>query len=555
MNCIERIFDGLRGEPEHTLMQEVWSDRIERATCGELLALVARGRGFLRAAGLRPGDRCVLLGNNSIRWAALDLAIMAEGLVRVPLYTRQAPAELVQMMRDCGAALVLCGNEPLRAAIQAHWPGAPPLQLFDTALAAAGSAAVDAPPASRRSQDPLAIIYTSGTSGDSKGVVLTLGNLDHMLPCTLERLDALMRGRTGSERVFHYLPFCFAGSWLLLLSSLTRRSLLTLATDLDKLPDQLRVAAPHYFQNVPLLLERMRAGIDAKLRASAVRGLYARAHAAAAQQRAGRATLLDKLCLGLAGGLVFACVRRKISPNLRALICGSAPLAEETQRFFEMLGIPVLQVYGLTETTAICTMDEPQGLRKPGRVGRAIRGIEMRCADDGEILVRGPHVFAGYWNRAPETAACMQGDWFRTGDQGEVDADGFWRIVGRVKNLVVLSSGHKVVPDPLEESLRLAVPRAQQVVVVGHERKYLTAIVTGEVAAADVEAALEKLNRELPHYKQIHAFHLRREPFSAESGHLTANGKLKRQRVLEQLRGEIEAMYRGESVMQGGKGA
>ena len=550
MNFLERIFVALQEAPQQTVLQEAWADRLERATAGELLARVANARAHLRRAGLRPGDRCVLLGPNRIHWVAADLAIMAEGLVRVPFYTRQAPAELAAMARDCDAALIVCADETLRAAIIAHWPAAP-IRLFgdfftgDATLAPAAStsAAADFSPSPRQAADPVAIIYTSGTSGDSKGVVLTVGNLDHMLPCVLQRLDDLMHGRSGQERVFHYLPFCFAGSWLMLLASLTRRSMLTLATDIETLADQMRVAAPHYFQNVPLLLERMRTGIDAKLRASPVRSLYRRAIAAYGRRQNGRPAALDNFWLGIAERIVFRRVRQKLSPNLVALICGSAPLAEDTQNFFEMLGIPVLQVYGLTETTAICTMDEPRGRRTPGRVGRAVAGIDMRLGDDDEIWVRGPHVFAGYWNRPAETAACMQDGWFRTGDQGDVDAAGSWRIIGRVKNLVVLASGHKVAPDPLEEALRLAVPGAEQVLVVGNQRKHLAAIVTGDVAAADVDAALARLNATLPHYKQVHAYHLQRETFTAESGLLTANGKLKRQRVLERCAAAIDAMY------------
>ena len=138
---------------------------------------------------------------------------------------------------------------------------------------------------------------------------------------------------------------------------------------------------------------------------------------------------------------------QKHRPELKALICGSAPLAVETQLFFMMLGIPVLQVYGLTETTAICTMDDPAAFRA-GRVGPAIPGVEMKVADNGEILVRGPNVFPGYWQRPAETAKALAGGWFHTGDQGEVDASGNWRITGRLKNLIILNSGHNIAPEP-----------------------------------------------------------------------------------------------------------
>src|SRR5262249_8096013 len=157
---------------------------------------------------------------------------------------------------------------------------------------------------------------------------------------------------------------------------------------------------------------------------------------------------------------------RKLGPSLKALICGSAPLSVETQLFFLMLGILVLQVYGLTETTGICTMDHPQHV-EPGAAGAAIRGSEMKLGERNEILVRGPHIFAGYWNRPQETADALAGGWFHTGDQGEQTAAGNWRVVGRLKNLLVLNSGHNVAPEPLEEALLRTIPGAKQVILVG----------------------------------------------------------------------------------------
>lgn len=586
VNFLERIFASLHEHRDRVVLQEAWDDRTERASAAQLLAHVARARGFLRASGLQRGERCAVVASNSIRWAALDLAIMAEGIIKVPMYTRQAPEELVKMMQDCSASLVLCGDATLRDGVRRHWPDAPPVQVLDEVFGEGagdtavpgGSApgestsgrrtsgrsapggdgsdagqhtrpvAVDEPPKARTSDDPVAILYTSGTSGVSKGVVLTVGNLDHMLPCTLQRLEDLMRSFHAQERVFHYLPFCFAGSWILLLSSLTRCSLLTLATSLEGLPQQMAVAQPHYFLNVPMLLDRMREGIDAKLRATPLRGLYARACRAWERRQERRPAPLDGLWLGLANAILFRAVRKKISPNLMAFICGSAPLSEQTQLFFEMLGIPVLQVYGLTETTAICTMDLPHGARRPGYVGHAISGVEMKLGEGDEILVRGANIFPGYWERPEETAACLRDGWFLTGDQGAVDENGNWRIIGRVKNLIVLSSGHNVAPDPIEERLRQAVPGAQQVVVVGHQRKHLTAIVTGSVTDSDVRAAIDALNPSLPHYQRVRAHHIQEEPFSIENGFLTANGKLKRKLVLERLEPEIEHMYSGSAV-------
>lgn len=207
-----------------------------------------------------------------------------------------------------------------------------------------------------------------------------------------------------------------------------------------------------------------------------------------------------------------------------------------------MLGIPVLQVYGLTETTGICTMDDPRN-PVPGRVGPSIPGIEMKLGQDDEIVVRGANLFPGYWNRPEQTADVLRDGWFHTGDQGEMDASGNWRIVGRLKNLIVLGSGHKIAPETIEDKIAQHLPAAQQVVIVGNGRGYLAAIVTGSPSEAQVQSALDAVNPGLPHYKQVRAFCLRAEPFSIENGMLTANGKLKRDLISARMKSQIEEIY------------
>ena len=249
--------------------------------------------------------------------------------------------------------------------------------------------------------------------------------------------------------------------------------------------------------------------------------------------------------------MVFSTIRKRLGSRLKALICGSAPLTLETQLFFIMLGIPVLQVYGLTETTAICTMDDPRHIT-PGRVGPAIPGIEMKLGDQEEILVRGPNIFPGYWNRPQETSAALKDGWFRSGDQGDVDESGNWRISGRVKNLLVLASGHNVAPEPIEESLLKELPNAQQAVLLGHGRSFVAALITGQVDPAQIPGALDEINAHLPHYKRVRAFHPCAEPFTIENGLLTANGKLKREAIALRYAQQIEELYRAAPSAEGG---
>jgi long-chain acyl-CoA synthetase len=556
-NFLESIFAQLQRADERVVLREIHGESFTTITGSELLAQVQRGRSYVRKFGLVPGDRCALLGANSIHWVAVNLALMAEGIIVVPLYSRQAAGELAGMMKDCSPSLLIVGDAELGVAIEREWPERPHRVLIEEVLRAAPAREpVTEVPNARTDSDVVTIIYTSGTSGESKGVCLNGGNVAHMLRCISERLDQLMgasvaeRGDQGEpEKVFHYLPFNFAGSWILQLSCLLRESVLTLSTDLNRLADEIRLSAPNYFLNVPTLLERVRRGVldSISKRAAPVRMLFNNARASWERERRGtRLNPLDSMSLAMGRRLIFAKVKERFGGNLRALICGSAPLAVETQQFFMMLGVPVLQAYGLTETTAICTMDNPQIPVEPGYVGQAITGIEMKVVKNEEIVVRGPNVFPGYWNRPEETSKVIRDGWFHTGDQGEKNPAGNWRIIGRIKNLIILNSGHNVAPEPIEEKVLLLLRGAQQVVVVGNGRGYLCALITGDVTPAAVQGVIDAVNADLPHYRQIRNFTILAGPFTGQDGLLTAMGKLRRDAIDRRFSAEIATMYSGK---------
>jgi long-chain acyl-CoA synthetase len=546
MTFLARIYEQLSQRADQPVIQEVRDGKIRAATGEQFIKLIQQARFFFAARGLKPGDRCALIAANSIQWAAADIAMMAEGLIVVPLYVRQAPSELVTMLRDSMPARIVCPEPGLAAEIKKLWPEAPKISLLESVFVGEDAPAVNAP--AIPDDAAVTIIYTSGTSGEPKGVMLTAANVTHMVGCTNGRLDQLMGPRAEPDKIFHYLPFCFAGSWILMLTALSRNSVLTLSMDLTKLSEELKVAAPDYFLNVPTLLERVRTKIQESVtsRGEFTANLFAKARNGYLRKREGKASLIDGLWLAFGNKFMFPAIRASIGANLKAIICGSAPLAYETQLFFMMTGIPVLQVYGLTETTAICTMDDPKA-PEPGRVGSAIPGVEMKVGENEEILVRGPNIFPGYWQKPAETEKALAGGWFHTGDQGDVNAAGNWRITGRIKNLIILNSGHNVAPEPLEDAVAAKLPEAGQFVLVGNQRSYLAALVTAASANgltdARIQSAIDEANASLPHYKQIRAFHIVAEPFTIENGLLTANGKLKRDAIAAKYSAEIEQLY------------
>ncbi len=542
MSFVADILQAARARGGEPLLIEVHGTELQAHSGAQFVEAVAQVRGYLAERGIKASDRVALLAPNSARWAAVDVAIMASGAVCVPLYARQDPRQLAAMLRDAAPSLLIASDAALATAMAQAWPEACPIARYDEVFAAQP---LRDPTPSAVGAAPVTIIYTSGTSGEAKGAVLTGDNIEFMLDVTVLRIAQMSKGQRSEDRVFHYLPFCFAGSRIMLLSQLRRGNPLLLSTNLDNLQEELRTAQPHYFLNVPVLLERIRKGVETRLSGMGrpLAALHQRAFAAYRVGENQSSGMRDRMWLMLAQKLLFPRVKQLIGPNLEFLVCGSARLSEETQRWFQMIGLPVYQVYGLTETTGIVTIDDTRHVQS-GRVGYAVPGCEIKCTSDGELVCRGPNVFPGYWNRPGATADMIRDGWLYTGDQAEIDDQGSVRIVGRLKDVVVPESGHNVAPAPIEEKLVLCGAGIDQAVVVGHGRPYLTAIVTGQLSDAEAHAALERVNAELPHYQRLRKLYKAPEAFTIESGLLTANQKLRRAVIEAHYQAAIEEMYR-----------
>jgi long-chain acyl-CoA synthetase len=543
MSFLERIFDNLRQQPERTKLIEIRGTSLQGTDGAGILELVGRARAAMEQAGLQPGDRVALLAPNSTRWVSADLAALACGGTVVPLYDRQDPKELAVMLRSAEPRLLLAATKELAAPVMEAWGEGTGCTVLDF------EALFQPAPSTKElhrfgESDTVAIIYTSGTSGEPKGVMLSRANVDYMIPKTMARIARVVGERAGPDRVFHFLPFCFAASRMMLWTQMSRPNPLMMSTDLANLVIEMAVAKPNYFLNVPAVLERIRTGVGAKLveRGGAALAIWKRAQEAYGKALAGKAGLLDSVALELGRRVVFPKIKQQIGPNLEFLISGSAPLSADTQRWFQMLGIPVYQAYGLTETTGIVSLDDPEKV-EAGKVGLPLEGQTLKVSEEGELLVKGPNIFQGYWRKPEETAQAIEDGWFHTGDQVEYEPGGNLRIVGRIKNLIIPESGHNIAPEPIEEKLMAACPQAQQCMLVGHGRAHVAMIVTGSPPRDAVARAIEAVNADLPFYKRIRGVVWADEAFTVDNGLLTANQKLRRRMIEQRFAAQIDAYY------------
>jgi long-chain acyl-CoA synthetase len=558
------------------------------AECGQR---VGRWRRALAALGLAPGARVAILLPNGIDAVCVDLAALQGGFVPVPMHALDNPASIGYILADSDALVLVAASETQWRAVASVAPPLPALRQVIVAqremgapregegvpvlelaawLAAAGpeAAEVAAAPADN---DLAAIVYTSGTTGKPKGVMLSHGNVLSNVAAALARvapreddlfLSFLPLSHTFERTAGYYLPMA-AGSCVAYV-----RSVAQLAEDMLTQRPTILISVPRIYERVLAKLQEMLAGSKAKAR------LFETAQAVGWRRfcrRQGLAVpgpsspLLDALSWPLLDRLVGHPLRARFGGRLRIAVSGGAPLSPPVARCFLGLGVPVLQGYGMTETSPVVAVNTPDD-NDPATVGRALPGVEVRIGEDKELLVRGPNVMRGYWKRPQDTDRTFVDGWLRTGDQAAIEG-GRIRIIGRVKEIIVTSTGEKIAPVDLELAIT-ADPLFEQAYVFGDERPFIACVVVlgggpwarlaaslslDAAAPASLEtsaargAALERiaaLTRGFPYYAQPRAVLLTLQPWSLENGLLTPTLKLKRANLAAHFATPIDALYR-----------
>jgi long-chain acyl-CoA synthetase len=516
----------------------------------ECLTRVLRIGGWLVDAGVEPGEAVVLLSENRVEWILADLGIQAAGAITVPIYATSTAETVAKIVANCEAKLAFVGGEQLAGMLPS---GIRAVQL-DSDLArwlAADATAGDRPEvdgrlAALRPSDVASIIYTSGTTGDPKGVVLPHSNFVTMARASLQDFEI-----KPDDAMLSFLPFAHVferQSGVVI--AITSGAEIWLSHGLTRLAEDIATAGPSVMLGVPRMFEKIVDRIRDEVR----------------KQPAWKRFLFDQATagrLGPLGGLILGPVQKRVGgKRLRFFVSGGAPLSREVEAFFWSLGIPIYNGWGMTETTSGATANSPEGHRY-GTVGRALPGILLRLAEDGELLVKGPGVMREYHRNPQATAEALVDGWLHTGDLAEIDADGYVTITDRKKDLLKTSNGKYVAPQPIEAKLQ-GTRYIETAVVIGDGRPYVTALLVpkwdhlkqdlgldGEPAqlASDprVKGAIQKsidgVNAGLDHWERINYFRLLPRDFEESEGERTPSLKVKRGVIKRRYAELIEEMY------------
>lgn len=535
----------------------------------------------LAALGVRPGDRVALFAENRPEWHVVDFACYLIGAVSVPLYATLPVHHVRYIVSDCGAkVLLVSGKDRARTALEAV-DSLEGVRVFglDAGLAADVPALSEVSVPARRGSvaqpGPLAgdslasLIYTSGTTGDPKGVMLSHGNFMSQVETV-----APMFPITERDICMSFLPLSHVYERTVDYVFLYRGAQINYVESIERVPNQLAEIRPTIMVSVPRLYERSYIKIIAKVQqdGGARRRLFEWAlrvgrSVREAEWRGERASPFAKGQYVVARARIFSKVMERLGGRLRFTISGGAPLAKEVGEFFDIVGLPILQGYGLTESSPVIAVNTLQHNRI-GSVGRVAPGVEVHIAPDGEILARGANIMLGYWQQPAATAEAVDREgWLHTGDVGYLDGDGYLYITDRKKDIIVTSGGKNVAPQPIEGRLG-ATPFIQQAVVVGDKYPYLTALVVpnfenlapalaavglGEADRESMAAhpeterlvglAVKDVNADLAIHERIRRFTLLSREFSLEEGELTPTMKIRRRVVAERHRDAIERMY------------
>lgn len=567
-----------RDEPERVLVSVRRDGAWEDLTAAELTARIeALAKGFV-AAGIEVGDRVALMSRTRLEWTITDFALWTVGAVPVPVYETSSPTQVKWICSDSGAVAVIVEDAAMMstlATLRDGLPGVRDVWQIDAGsldeLSDAGSDVPDEALLERRAQvDRTAvasIIYTSGTTGEPKGCELTHDNFMALAENAVERLPDVI-GASGSATLL-FLPLAHVFARFIQVAVVHAGARLG-HSDPGRLLDDVATFRPTFLLAVPRVFEKIYNSAEQKAHSGGRAGVFRWATRVA--DRYSRA--LDNGGPGLAlraqhavaDRLVYAKLRAALGGQVTHAISGGAALGERLGHYFRGVGLVVLEGYGLTETTAPATVNTPDMIRM-GTVGRPLPGVSVKVADDGEIWIRGSNVFRGYHNNPEATAAAMHDGWLATGDLGELDPEGFLRITGRTKEILITAGGKNVSPGPLEDRLR-AHPLISQCMVVGDARPFIAALITldaemlpswaqsrglgdltleqaahHEAVRAELQKAIDEANASVSRAESIRVFRVLTEDFTVENGMLTPSMKVKRSRISELLDAEIEGIY------------
>ena len=586
--------------PKPALLRRCRGDAVEELSTQEFFDRIRDFSLGLGALGVEPGARVAILSDSRPEWLIADLAALTAGAVTAPIYPTLPEGQVRYILADSGARVVVVADETQAAKVRAVWDELPDLSalvIMDPAgepKAAAGAASgreelslAEATGRGHRrlmtedglgreykeraaavAPDHLAtIIYTSGTTGEPKGVMLTHGNV----ASNVMDGGAVVRVHAEDEAL-SFLPLSHAFERAVVLLYLYHGVTVTFAESLDTIARDLGTVKPTVMTGVPRVYEKFHARVhEAVAGAPAVRRrLFHWAVGVGLRQArarlAGRSVGLSaRLQLGLAERLVLSKIRGRLGGRLRFVVSGSAPLSTPIAEFFFAIGIPVVEGYGLTETSPTLTVN-PLERPKLGTVGPAIRNVELRIADDGEVLARGPNVMQGYYGKPEATAEVMRDGWFCTGDIGSLDDDGYLTILDRKKELIVTAGGKNIAPNPIEAELKRSALVAEAV-LIGDRRPYVSALLVPDFAALaahtgaggagasreeiverpDVVALFDevvgRVNTGLARHEQIKRSALLPAEFGIATGELTPTLKVKRRVVAQRWSDVIERLY------------
>jgi long-chain acyl-CoA synthetase len=545
---------------------------------GDQVAGVAKG---LVASGVSAGDRVALQAKTRYEWAVIDFAIWTAGGATVPIYETSSADQVAWILSDSGATAAVVERDEHASAVESVRDQAPALKavyvIDDDAIGTLTVAGQDVPDSeldARRATlhaDSLAtLIYTSGTTGRPKGCELTHRNFLFEIGNGITLLDRYINAQSS---LLLFIPLAHVLARVLQIGAIRNRTVIGHTPDVKNLVEDLGEFKPTFVLAVPRVFEKVYNSAKAKAEGDGKGKIFDRAAQVAIDWSRAQDTGGPGLALrgqhALFDRLVYGKLRAALGGRCLGAISGGAPLGERLGHFFRGIGLPVFEGYGLTETTAAASVNHDEALRI-GTVGRPLPGVAFAIADDGEILVRGGIVMRGYWKNDKATEEAIDADgWFHTGDLGEIDADGFVRITGRKKEILVTAGGKNVAPAVLEDRLR-AHRLVSQCIVVGDQRPFIAALITldeealpqwlaakgkdpGLTAAqltedpdvlAELAAAVEDANRAVSHAEAIKKFRVLGTDFTEDNGMLTPSLKLKRSVVLKEFDDEVEDLYR-----------